>query len=348
MGAGADSTIEVQINRFLDFEATSTTTLTGNLRLVTNNGIIRAAATFGGTGALKIAAGSFVGAENTANINVLLDNAGDFHVAGLGTTGSTNVKDYQQSASGDLQVNLNGTSLPNHDRLLVGGTALIAGDLQLIVGGGYVPALNDTFNILSATGGVIGTFNPLVQPVGMPSGLAFEVTYFPTLVQLKVVAASSFDAWINTFGSLTNPAHKTKAANPDGDGLDNLGEFALNGDPTSGASSGKIVGKVAPVGGVNAMTLTIPVRSGAVLDGGDPAGGELVLKQAADLLTYRIQASDNLTASTLDVTEVTGPDATAIQTGLPALNSGWLYRTFRSPGAVAGDAAEFMRAVISE
>lgn len=347
VGAGADSIIEIQINRFLDFEATSSTTLTGNLSLVTNNGIIRAGATFAGAGALKIAAGSVVGPEDNTNVNVLINNSGRLKVANFGT-GRVDAKDFQQSSSGVLEIDLEGTALANHDRLFVGGTAQIAGDLDLDLGGSYVPALNDTFNILSATGGVTGTFEPLVQPVGMPAGLVFEVTYLPTLVQVKVVAASPFDTWIETFGSLTDPADKTKDANPDGDDLSNLGEFALDGDPTSGVSSGKIVGKIAPVGGVDAMTLTIPVRSGAVLDPGDPAGGELVLEQTTDVLAYRIQATDDLAAFTLEVTEVTGPDATAIQAGLPALNAGWVYRTFRSPGPALGDPAEFMRAVISE
>ena len=83
-------------------------------------------------------------------------------------------------------------------------------------------------------------------------------------------------------------------------------------------------------------------------DPADPAGGELGLKQTADGLFYKIQASDDWRAWTLAVTEVTGPDATAIQLGLPALNPGWTYRTFRSPGPVAGDPNEFMRAMISD
>ena len=45
---------------------------------------------------------------------------------------------------------------------------------------------------------------------------------------------------------------------------------------------------------------------------------------------------------------VVGIDATNIQAGLPTLNSGWGYRTFRSPGPVAGDPGEFMRVVIGE
>lgn len=166
-------------------------------------------------------------------------------------------------------------------------------------------------------------------------------------MQLKVVASSPFDTWINSFGSLTDPADQTKGANPDGDELNNLGEFGLDENSASGISSGKIVGKIAAVGGANAMTLTFPVRNGAILDVGDPAGGELVLKQSTDELTYRIQAMDDFVAFPLTVTEVTGPDATTIQLGLPAPSAGWKYRTSRSPGGVVGDPAEFMRVVVS-
>jgi hypothetical protein len=348
VAAGPASTIDIQINRFLEFDAGSSTTLNGILNLVTNNGVIRAGAIFAGPGTLRIAPGSFVGAVNTSNINVLLENAGDFHVGGLFATGRTDAKGYQQAASGDLQVDLRGTGLADYDQLFVNGTAQIAGDLELILGGGYVPALGHTFNIMAATGGVIGTFNPLVQPVSMPAGLAFEVSYTPTIIQLKVVAAAPFDTWINSFAALVNPADRTKDANPDGDTLNNFGEFALDGDPTNGASDGKIVGKIAPVGGVDALTLTFPVRSGAVVDPGDPPGGELVLEQAADGVVYTVQASDDLATTPLEVTEVVGADAAAIQAGLPGLHAGWVYRTFRSPGSVAGDSSEFMRVVVSE
>jgi hypothetical protein len=122
----------------------------------------------------------------------------------------------------------------------------------------------------------------------------------------------------------------------------------LDGNPATGARSGKIVAKIAPVSGSNALTLTLPVRSGATADPFDSAGGELGLRQNVDGVSYKIQASDEMTNWTLDVAEVTDSDATAIQSGLPALNSGWVYRTFRSPGAVAGDPREYMRAVIGE
>jgi hypothetical protein len=60
-----------------------------------------------------------------------------------------------------------------------------------------------------------------------------------------------------------------------------------------------------------------------------------------------VEGSNDLDTWLLDIDEVTGPDATAIQAGLPALSSGdWTYRTFRSLGPVTGDPAEFLRAKI--
>lgn len=63
-------------------------------------------------------------------------------------------------------------------------------------------------------------------------------------------------------------------------------------------------------------------------------------------VTYKIQGSDQLAIWDLAVSEVLGADKTAIETGLPALNSGWTYRTFQSPGAISGDPRDFLRAVI--
>jgi hypothetical protein len=245
-----------------------------------------------------------------------------------------------------LTIDIGGTALNAFDRLNLAGAAALSGSLNLSLIGGFVPAMGQTFNILTAGGGISGTFTTVTQPAGMPAGLAFSVSYSAFIVQLTVT--TPYEAWINSFTSLTDPAQKLKTANPDGDKGNNLVEFALDGNPTSALESGKVVVKIAPVAGVNALTLTFPVRTGATLDPADPAGGQLVLEQVGDAVSYIIRASDELVNWTLNVTEVIGADATAIQTGLPALNPGWVYRTFRSPGPVAGDPMEFMWLLIGE
>ena len=125
---------------------------------------------------------------------------------------------------------------------------------------------------------------------------------------------------------------------PDGDGKPNFLEFALNSNPTSGKGSGedKTNGVVATIAGQPVQTFTLPVRTGATFTGATELSG------SRDGVRYRIQGSTNLSAWTLDVDEVTP----ALGTGLPALDSGWEYRTFRVPGPVTAEVKAFLRAVI--
>jgi autotransporter-associated beta strand protein len=156
-----------------------------------------------------------------------------------------------------------------------------------------------------------------------------------------VVTQTPFEQWAATTITAINPtANATPTGDPDGDGRSNLVEFAFDGNPLSGVNEGKIVGKIAPVGGSNALTLTLPIRVGATFSGAT----ELV-SSATDGVTYTIQGSDNLVTWPLDIDEVTGPDADAIKATMPALSSGaWTYRTFRTPDAVNTDATDYIRA----
>ncbi len=187
VNVGADSTIEVQVDRFLDFEATSVTTLNANLRLVSNNASIAAGATFSGTGALIVPDNSHLVADANANINVLLDNQGAFRPAGLDTVGRVDLKDYQQAATGELFIELAGTGLNQFDRVVINGAALLAGSLDVDLEGGFVPALGNTFAFLTTTAGVSGTFSGYSLPsIGAVNSLA--VAYGANNVTLLVIA----------------------------------------------------------------------------------------------------------------------------------------------------------------
>jgi hypothetical protein len=339
----------LQIAGTFTFENGSTTTLNDNLRLNNPVTVVQMGADFTGSGALINSATRtlrLLDGVTSGDFNVLVQNEGVLQVGVVGTDAQVQGADFQQTASGALQIDIGGTALNAFDRWNLTGAAALSGTLNLSLIGGFVPAMGQTFNILTASSGISGTFTSVTQPAGMPAGLAFSVSYSAFIVQLTVT--TPYEAWINSFTSLTDPAQKLKTANPDGDTYTNLVEFALDGNPTSSGASGKVVVKIAPVAGVNALTLTLPVRAGATLDPTDPPGGPLVLEQVGDAVSYSIQASDELVNWTLAVTEVIGADAIAIQTGLPALNPGWVYRTFRSPGPVAGDPIEFMRIVIGD
>lgn len=166
-------------------------------------------------------------------------------------------------------------------------------------------------------------------------------TFDETTGTLTLFTPDPFPAWAASKGLDGTPGFENgKGDDPDGDGFTNLDEFAFDGNPLSGANDGKIVGKIATVGADQVMTLTLPVRNGATFanDGGDQ------LSALTDGIYYRVEGSLDLSVFANTVTEVTP----AITAGLPALSSGWTYRTFRAPGTVPTVSRTFLRVNASE
>ena len=80
------------------------------------------------------------------------------------------------------------------------------------------------------------------------------------------------------------------------------------------------------------FSLTIPVRTGAIF------AGAAAQTTTLDGISCTIEVSDDVTGwATMAISEVT-PAA-----DLPALNAGWNYRTFRTPGPVSADNRDFLR-----
>jgi hypothetical protein len=338
IAAGADATLQVANNFFLTFETGSTTTLGGDLTVINNNINIEAGATFSGNGALIIPSGSHFILDAGANANVLVVNHGAFRPAGFEFVGRTDFRDYQQTSTGAIFAEITGTNLNQFDRLVVNGTAQIAGELSIDIDGVFVPVAGQTFDIITATGGVSGHFNQLTMS-GMPVGLTIQILYGATFVRAMVVGGTQYDVWIQSFASLTNPPDRLKTADPDKDGLTNLEEFALAGDPTKANGADKVFVKVAPVAGVPAYTVTLPVRYGGGILGVSPPR----LVDPEGVYSCYVEASDNLTTYNLSPIQVIGADAAAIQSGLPPAGDGWTYLTFRTSSPFATDRREFIR-----
>ncbi|MCX6879537.1 MAG: autotransporter-associated beta strand repeat-containing protein [Verrucomicrobia bacterium] len=153
-----------------------------------------------------------------------------------------------------------------------------------------------------------------------------------------------YQVWIGGFsvGVLTGPTD-----DPDGDGVPNFLEFALNSSPADGTSQGKVFVKMATVGATpKVLTLTVATRSGAAFAA---AANNQVALVVADSLTYLIEAANTLTDWGVPlVTEVTDPDDLAnIQAGLPAADSGWAYHSFRSDGDATTDPGDFIRVKVT-
>ena len=211
-----------------------------------------------------------------------------------------------------------------------------------------------TFNVsgtLAAPVYVLATYGTktgaaFASVTGLPAGYAINYSY-NSGTQIALIQSDPFIAWAATPAFGLSVGQQGKSADPDGDGLNNITEFALDGNPGSGKASGKVVGKVATVGGSKTLVLTLPVRATATFTApGAPTNYQLV-SGAVDGLVYQIQSGTGLASWTQAVSEVTGSDKTAIETGLPALtSSSWTYRTFRCPVPVTGNPKEFLRAAV--
>jgi hypothetical protein len=194
--------------------------------------------------------------------------------------------------------------------------------------------------VIASYTSLTGTF---ASVTGLPSGYSVNYNY-NGLNQIALVSTgSAFSSWAATNITAINPsADATTTGDPDGDGLTNLTEFALNGNPLSGTSTGRLVGKIASVGGSPALVLTLPVRTGATFSGATEQ-----VSGTVSGIVYRIQGSDQLGTWSQVISEVTGTDKTTIEAAMPSLGSvDWEYRTFRSSSSPTTNPKAFLRAVI--
>jgi len=198
--AGAASVIQVA-GASSTFENTSSTILNDTLRLEDGLSLVEVGATFAGGGELFNTASHELVPEDGSNIGVFVRNAGVMTL-GLGAAQST-VLDFQQDAIGVLDVELAGTGLSDFDRLTATGLAQLDGELELSLLGGFNPALNDSFTILSAAAGVNGVFNAFdFSAASLDPGLMWDVIYNPTNVQLEVVSIPAFTADFDNDGDV--------------------------------------------------------------------------------------------------------------------------------------------------
>jgi hypothetical protein len=115
---------------------------------------------------------------------------------------------YEQTASGLLEIEIGGlTAGTQHDRLVVNGSATLAGRLEMPLLVGFVPAVNDEVTILTAGGSINGGFDA-IHVTDLPSGIAQRLVYNASDVRVQFVAptTATFTAtgatvsWATAFG----------------------------------------------------------------------------------------------------------------------------------------------------
>jgi hypothetical protein len=161
------------------------------------------------------------------------------------------------------------------------------------------------------------------------------------------VAVSAYEQWATNKGLTGAPGSATDpaaTADPDKDGTNNLAEFAFNGNPTNGASTGQIHGLTADSsdGGTNKeMILTVAVRKTA------PAFTTAAPSTSTvDGITYRIEGGTNLSLWATTVTRLDTP----LTSGLPAITDtvNYEYRSFSLSGSDGLPGKGFLRARVTQ
>ena len=95
--------------------------------------------------------------------------------------------DYTQTTGAELRIRLGGTAATSeYDRLVVSGSATLAGELDVRLTAEFTPELGDTFEIIRYLGGHTGQFNPVYLPT-LDEGLEWDVSYETYRLRLIVV-----------------------------------------------------------------------------------------------------------------------------------------------------------------
>jgi autotransporter-associated beta strand protein len=167
------------------------------------------------------------------------------------------------------------------------------------------------------------------------------------------VGGDSFTTWAGEKGLDGTPGKENgKADDPDKDGINNLQEFAFNGDPLDPSDNGMIAGFVQDTdtpADTDELTLIVAVRNGATFSSnGSPA----VQTATVDGVVYTIEGSlDLATIPGSAVSHASGPSNTApAGSGLTVDlgTSGWKYHTFKLDASEGLPDKGFLRAKVSE
>ena len=228
-----------------------------------------------------------------------------------------------------------------------GTIALGAGSVLVFSGSGTLTGSPHV--ILKASGGVTGTFATVT---GLPGGFTLDYAYDddtnagtpPVVAIINPSAANPFDSWIQAYvGSGSVPADKAAPTqDPDGDGVDNVTEFAFDGDPGDPSNNGRIFGLSQDGNDADTqkqLLLTAAMRTGTLFTAGAPATGS-----NPDGITYTIEGSTGLASFT---TGVSVEPTSVAPLNAPTLSNGWEWRTFSLDGSNGLTGKGFLRAKAS-
>jgi hypothetical protein len=149
-----------------------------------------------------------------------------------------------------------------------------------------------------------------------------------------VPAITPYEVWAkNHITDIDEAADSSAAGDPDGDGQNNLMEFALDGTPLDGALNGRIhlSSQASDYSDDKALILTLAVRAGTVF----PSGENIQPSASMDGVTYTIEGGKDLNGflATIWTNDPADPKNATLNDGLPVLDSTYEYRSFTLKGS---------------
>jgi cyclophilin family peptidyl-prolyl cis-trans isomerase len=189
----------------------TTTVPQSGLTFSNKDAFIDTGAVFAGTGSLTVASGRTLGIREDYILTQSLINHGTVAPGlSLGAVGVT--APYFQFSDGMLAIQLAGTTVDTqYDRFSTNNTAFLAGRLQVSLLNGFVPAIGNSFIVLTAQS-IVGSFSSFDLPQ-LPAGRLWNISQSATAVTLTitndaadfnkdgVVDARDYVYWRKTNGS---------------------------------------------------------------------------------------------------------------------------------------------------
>jgi T5SS/PEP-CTERM-associated repeat protein len=122
---------------------------------------------------------------------------------------------------------------PDLGQVEVAGSAQLEGNLQLTLAAGFVPKVGDSFQIVTAAGGITGSL-ALASAPALPGGLQWDLDVNPTTVVLNVLSSGDYNGdgavdaadyllWRNTLGQ----AGPALPADGDGSGVVDAADYDI-------------------------------------------------------------------------------------------------------------------------
>ena len=154
-----------------------------------------ASVSFQGGGAFNFLGGTL----HVGIFNGNLTNVGGALAPGHSAGSTTIIGNYTQQAGAKLELEIGGTSAGGtHDLVGITGNAILGGQLQLAMLGGFVPSASDSFTVLNAAGGIFGVFTNVTtgqRLTTMDGNGSFFVHYGPgSAFNQNQIVLSAFEA----------------------------------------------------------------------------------------------------------------------------------------------------------